>query len=56
MAEFPLDPMLSKALLASEGFKVCDWTLSSYLHSTARTVCSKVCLQLCVWSCACMCI
>jgi HrpA-like RNA helicase len=41
MAEFPLDPMLSKALLASETFKVqrtrsCSWHAPCYAFNCSK--------------------
>jgi pre-mRNA-splicing factor ATP-dependent RNA helicase DHX16 len=41
MAEFPLDPMLSKALLASETYKVCvcGWVEGGGLLRGGVTVC-----------------
>jgi hypothetical protein len=38
MAEFPLDPMLSKALLASETYKVRGWRLGVSACCPARVL------------------
>ena len=49
MAEFPLDPMLSKALLAAETYRVRKQHLQMKWGITCFAV--LCCFLLCVWGC-----